>query len=146
MIVRGCSDTGIDIDSDMDGIGDQWELAYAGNLTTFSAANDQDKDGRTDLQEYLAFTSPIVVDREFNLEFLSFTHSSGQGQSQLRWLSKPNRRYDVEQSSTLMVGSWSPSAGSSNLSGTGGLITRTITNPYSGGKLFFRVEAGIGDR
>ena len=41
------------IDSDNDGIDDAWEIHYFGNLTTANATSDFDKDGYTDLQEYL---------------------------------------------------------------------------------------------
>jgi hypothetical protein len=41
------------VDSDRDGIDDNWEIANFGNLTTANATSDYDKDGYTDLQEYL---------------------------------------------------------------------------------------------
>jgi hypothetical protein len=40
-------------DSDGDGIADAWEEKYFGNLTTADAKSDYDKDGYSDLQEYL---------------------------------------------------------------------------------------------
>jgi hypothetical protein len=130
-------------DSDSDGIGDQWEYAYAGNLTTLSANNDQDKDGRTDQQEYLADTSPFAPPVEASLRFLSFTKSGGNGAAELRWPSQGNRQYDVEQSATMLSGAWAVSSGSGNIAGTGLPITRFIINPYAGGKLFYRVKAKL---
>ncbi len=41
------------LDSDMDGIDDIWEMAYFGNLHTANKTRDFDKDGYSDLQEYL---------------------------------------------------------------------------------------------
>lgn len=41
------------VDSDSDGIEDSWEMNYFGNLTTATSISDFDKDGYTDLQEYL---------------------------------------------------------------------------------------------
>jgi len=41
------------IDSDSDNIDDNWELTYFGNLTTTTKTSDYDKDGYSDLQEYL---------------------------------------------------------------------------------------------
>jgi len=40
-------------DTDGDGIADSWEMSYFGNLTTANKTSDYDKDGYTDLQEYL---------------------------------------------------------------------------------------------
>lgn len=40
-------------DTDGDGIADAWENSYFGNLTTADKTSDFDKDGYTDLQEYL---------------------------------------------------------------------------------------------
>lgn len=41
------------IDSDSDGVDDTWEIYYFNNLTTADQTSDFDKDGYTDLQEYL---------------------------------------------------------------------------------------------
>ena len=44
-------------DSDGDGIDDNWEQLHFGSLTLAGAASDYDKDGYTDLQEYLNETA-----------------------------------------------------------------------------------------
>jgi hypothetical protein len=41
------------VDSDNDGIDDDWERFFFGDLTTADAFSDYDRDGYTDLQEYL---------------------------------------------------------------------------------------------
>lgn len=41
------------VDTDGDGIDDNWETTYFGNLTTADASSDFDNDGYTDYQEYL---------------------------------------------------------------------------------------------
>lgn len=41
------------VDTDGDGISDEWEQRHFGNLTTATATSDTDRDGYTDLQEYL---------------------------------------------------------------------------------------------
>ena len=41
------------VDTDHDGIDDNWEIANFGNLTTANATSDHDHDGYSDLQEYL---------------------------------------------------------------------------------------------
>lgn len=45
------------IDSDSDGIPDSWETDHFGNLATADQTTDYDKDGYTDLQEYLNSTA-----------------------------------------------------------------------------------------
>jgi hypothetical protein len=40
-------------DTDQDGIDDAWEQLFFGNLTTANSTSDYDRDGYTDLQEYL---------------------------------------------------------------------------------------------
>ena len=41
------------VDSDDDGIDDNWEIYYFANLTTANQESDFDRDGYSDLQEYL---------------------------------------------------------------------------------------------
>ena len=50
------------IDTDHDGIYDQWELDNFGDLTTADATSDYDQDGYTDLQEYLNAFYPVETD------------------------------------------------------------------------------------
>jgi parallel beta-helix repeat protein len=45
--------TAVLADTDQDGIDDAWELLFFGNLTTADATSDYDRDGYSDLQEYL---------------------------------------------------------------------------------------------
>jgi hypothetical protein len=50
------------IDTDNDGIYDQWEMDHFTNLTTADAVSDYDQDGYTDLQEYLNAFYPVETD------------------------------------------------------------------------------------
>ena len=50
------------IDTDHDGMYDQWEIDNFGDLTTANATSDYDKDGYTDLQEYLNAFYPVETD------------------------------------------------------------------------------------
>jgi hypothetical protein len=43
----------VDYDTDDDGLFDAWEMTHFGNLTTADGTTDYDRDGYTDLQEYL---------------------------------------------------------------------------------------------
>lgn len=45
-----------------DGLPDWWELRYFLDLTITDGTGDQDDDGKTDRDEYLAGTSPVAVD------------------------------------------------------------------------------------
>lgn len=56
--------SGIECDSDEDGIADTWEVEHFGNLQVANATSDQDKDGYSDLQEYL---NQDILDEEGNL-------------------------------------------------------------------------------
>ncbi len=47
----------LDIDSDQDHLPDEWEMTHFGELT-FSATEDTDQDGRTNIEEYSAQTDP----------------------------------------------------------------------------------------
>jgi hypothetical protein len=60
-VVAG-SVTFIGLDTDSDGIADDWEMDYFGNLTTANAATDYDHDGYSDLIEYTHGTDPKVMD------------------------------------------------------------------------------------
>ena len=47
------------LDADEDGMADEWENLY-GHVSYFSTYGDYDQDGRTDLEEFLAGTNPIM--------------------------------------------------------------------------------------
>jgi hypothetical protein len=60
-------DIGVDqfVDSDSDDLADQWEVQYAGNLTTLTGrTQDGDSDNLSNEGEYANGTSPIVVDTD----------------------------------------------------------------------------------
>lgn len=87
-------------DSDGDGLPDEWELSYWGNLGQ-GPADDSDGDGRSNLQEWNNGTDPTSADmlriecvqtRTHNKPLLTVQNNSGA-------------RYDVESCSTL-VGAW----------------------------------------
>ena len=53
----------IDTDDDNDGMLDSWELFYAlDSLNSADAAHDADGDGRSNLEEHVAQTNPLVAD------------------------------------------------------------------------------------
>jgi hypothetical protein len=107
-------------DADGDGIGDAWEFAYTGNLSTLAPGVDSDGDGRTNLQEYLADTNPLVADAGPSLQILSATRNlaGDNTTSHLRFDGRATRSYILEESTTLTAGSW---VDRDNVLGIGGL-------------------------
>lgn len=51
----------VQVDSDHDGLGDDWEMQYFGNLDQ-GAGDDADHDGLTNIQEFRAGTNPLSFD------------------------------------------------------------------------------------
>lgn len=123
-------------DSDLDGIGDEWELAWYGNLTTADQNTDSDHDGSSDLTEFTADTLPLDASDFLQLQIVSATPISGGIQSLLTWPTKQTRRYEIEMSTSLEPGSWSDS-GLGRLPGTGMQRGEMLTMP--GPKRFFRL-------
>lgn len=53
-----------EIDSDLDGMPDDWEVTYGLNPTMNDAGGDKDNDGLTNLREYQLGTNPVVADTD----------------------------------------------------------------------------------
>jgi hypothetical protein len=100
------TDQVIRTDSDGDGIGDAWEYAYSGNLTTLGRTSDYDHDGRTDLQEYLADTNPLAKDAAPTLDIFALPDSAGLHVSHLRYDGRATRSYELFRSPTMTAGTW----------------------------------------
>lgn len=54
------------LDSDNDGIADEWENQYFNDLTTATATSDFDNDGLSDLNEFIQETNPQNTDSDFD--------------------------------------------------------------------------------
>src|SRR5258705_4529820 len=78
-------------DSDNDGMDDDWEVAFFGNLSR-DGAQDFDHDGHSDLQEFLTGTDPTNTGSV--LRVLTVTPMSG-GNTTIVWSSVPGRSYVV---------------------------------------------------
>jgi hypothetical protein len=78
------------IDTDSDGLDDEWEMTQFGNLAS-TAKEDPDDDGAQNAREQLLGTSPLISDLnlEMNLDFLDKEHI------RLSWQSRPNHLYEV---------------------------------------------------
>ncbi len=130
-------------DTDGDGLGDIWELAFTGNLTALTGTGDNDGDGRTNRDEYLAATNPVGVDAGDSLNILGVVRSIDGETSQprtetgLRWLSRGSRKYSVEVNNDLASGSWNPYF---EYTGTGGFIDATHIGSGHPARNFFRLR------
>lgn len=85
-----------DLDTDADGLPDDWEEFYFHNLTQL-ATDDFDHDGANELQEYLAGTDPTDATSVFKVT----TAQTANQQAELRWPNVPSRHFEVEFSENL---------------------------------------------
>jgi hypothetical protein len=123
-------------DADGDGIGDAWELAYTGTLTTLAPNADSDGDGRSNLQEYLADTNPLAKDAAPSLKILGTTRdATGDNTSHLQFDARATRSYVLQRSTNLLGGSW---LGKTPILGTGALMDLYPVTP--GPRSFFRLD------
>ncbi|MFD0895630.1 hypothetical protein KBB96_01515 [Luteolibacter ambystomatis] len=119
-------------DADNDELPDSWEYQYGNTITTMAAANDDDHDGHTNLEEYLANTHPL--DSSSSLAISSITSSSGM--TAIRLNTSPQRLYTLFKSEDLST--WAAVQGP--VSGTDGILTLEDTHA-SGARAFYKVKA-----
>jgi hypothetical protein len=87
------------LDSDGDGLPDDWEEFYFGRLGV-GATNSSDGDGISNLSKYIAGTNPTNPATDFRV--LSIQQASGE--TELRFNLAPSRQYSVQWSDDLQ--SW----------------------------------------
>ena len=102
-------------DTDGDGLPDDWEMARFGNLTTADATSDFDGDGKSDLAEYLAGTSPTNPADVFTATIarnglqlhaaVAVVAANGAGYAGL------TRRYEWMSTNTRLPLRWRPATG-----------------------------------
>ncbi|TAG08252.1 MAG: hypothetical protein EAZ42_11405 [Verrucomicrobia bacterium] len=126
-------------DSDGDGIADAWERLHFLNLTAANASSDFDKDGSSDLSEYLADTNPKNLSDYLRVTFQSF--AAAYTQTTMTFTSKPTRVYRLEHSPNLnhpwtnsSLGTFAPDGGTTT--------TRNFNFP-SDSRRFFRACAQL---
>jgi hypothetical protein len=116
-------------DGDPNGLDDDWEDLYWGVGNTGQDPNgDDDKDGLTNLQEFLWLTNPLVS----NVISPGFQKSP---EETITWPSSPDRRYLIEVS--LDLGQWQRI--DSFVPGSAGSTTSYVLPATSDTKRFFRV-------
>jgi hypothetical protein len=90
-------------DTNLDGLPDDWEELYWGSApSAWPAPNaDSDGDGATNLQEFLAGTTPTDANSVLRAQIVA----TSQG-THLSWNSQPGYIYQVQMSTNLGAGSW----------------------------------------
>ena len=120
------------VDTDGDGLADDWERHYFGNLAQ-GANDDPDHDGATNLQEFIAQTDPTNPNSVLQL---ALTIESN-GDATLRWHSAAGVKYQVQYSTNLAANDWQ-SAGTVQV-GTGSdavVVPDSVVSPVQ----YFRLS------
>lgn len=113
------------VDSDGDGLDDDWEVAYFDNLSR-DGLGDFDGDGASDLQEFLACTDPENAGSVFRVLTVS---PAGGGGKLLFWTGNPNRSYRAEFKDDVSASSWTALTGTISWNGsTASIVDPTATN------------------
>jgi len=127
------------LDTDGDGIPDAWELQFAPNLGVLNGAGDNDGDGLTNLEEFLADTNPL--DPNSLLRITSTAKPTAVSPTTLSWSSSPRRQYRIYGTASLTLPiSWADVGLGLIPPGAGATTTRNVApgaDPYR----FFRIEA-----
>jgi len=124
------------IDSDADGIPDWWTVKYFGHPTGQSsdlsrAQDDADGDGMSNLQEYLAGTSPIDPVSVFRL----WATAPANSPIDLTWPAVPGKSYTIQYQSNLIDSTWLTGPGIKWVMDNQGYYFAPAAQPHS----FYRV-------
>ena len=124
-------------DTNTNNIPDTWEMSMVGNLTDLAGgggSNDEDGDGVSDYNEYLAGTNPKGSNDYLRLTAIVVTNGTN---ITVTWASTNSRLYDIDWRTNLLAGVWTNYA---RVSVTAGVST--IVLPISGKtQAFYRVQA-----
>ncbi len=118
-----------DVDTDNDGLPDDWELFYFENLDQ-EANDDPDHDGAGNLAEYHAGTNPNQATSVFRI--------TTTNQTRLHWPNLPSRQPTVEFSDDLL--NWQTVTNPVIIYPTPAVATWTDTNAVSSQR-FYRIQA-----
>jgi hypothetical protein len=118
-------------DSDGDGMDDDWEVAFFGDLTR-DGAGDFDADAQSDVQEFRAGTDP--TNGGSTLRVLTLTEAGG-GAKALLWSAVPGRSYQAQYKNNLNQ-NWTNLGGIVVASGS---TASTTDDPGNTESRFYRV-------
>jgi hypothetical protein len=128
-----------DSDDDGDGIPDFWEALYSIlDPLVPEAAIDHDHDGFSNLQEYIADTSPEDTADYPKIKSLT---TEPDGTLRFSFRSSSTRTYHLEFSSDLSTNSWSQL--SSDIPGTGGIIEIDDPDADTLSRRFYRLRVEV---
>jgi hypothetical protein len=105
----------VQLDTDDDGIEDDWEWAVFKSLAIADDDSDFDHDGQSDLAEYLCGSD--AKDADSNLAFSDVVPNI------VRWASEPNRIYTINATTSLVSTAFAPLAT--------GLVSTPSENTYT---------------
>ena len=88
-------------DSDTNGLGDDWEIAYFGHIGVDPNA-DPDHDAMSNLQEYIAGTDPTNPLSVLKVQLLN----ARGGGALIRFSSMPDISYTLQYRTNLSQGTW----------------------------------------
>ncbi len=129
-------------DSVGDGIPDWWRSQNFGGSGTSTTTNncaacDPDKDGQSNLQEFLADTQPTNAS-----SLLKIVAISNRPPNTMTFFpSSTGRVYSLESTTNAIVGPWSPVGGQSGIYGSGSITNLPDTN--SPAATFYRIKATL---
>ncbi len=127
------------VDTDGNGLPDWWEKTYFNQLTGIAANGDADGDGLSNLQEFLAGTSP--TDASDALRFTSFGTNDLNGSTQITWSSVPGKTYQLWRTDSLN-GTWLSDLPNSLITADAGQTSLSYSDTTSNGvpRRFYRVS------
>ena len=132
------------VDTDNDGIADDWERNYAENLTaigksgTGSTGIDSDGDGQSDGHEFLTDANPLD-----SPDFLRVDSITGAGLYvyELAWPSRPGIYCRIQYSRTLGENDWLTLSETYQGTGTILFVIVDASQVSDNEKLFFRIQS-----
>jgi len=134
--VHGSTRSTSALDSDADGLFDDWENSVAGNLTAYdanllTATTDSDGDGVQDKDEYAQRSNPTVADK---INYQPTLNARSGSPFTVGWNSQSGLFYSIDQSSDLQT--WTPLSGT--VLGNGGPIEVEV--PSVDPQSFYRIK------